>query len=94
MDDDWKVIHEMLSNSPVVPPLPMQQLFNSMDIRNTAHLSNVAADHDISQLQSTNSQWNDISHSNFGSKISISKQSGEDVFLLATKRNTNIDEHL
>ena len=25
----------MLSNSPAVPPLPMQQLFNPMDIRNT-----------------------------------------------------------
>ena len=26
----------MLSNSPAVPPLPMQQLFNPMDIRNTS----------------------------------------------------------
>ena len=41
-----KITCEMLSNSPVAPPSPMQQLFNPMDIRNTTHLRNVAADHE------------------------------------------------
>ena len=57
----------MPSNSPAAPPLPMQQLFNLMDIRNTTRWCNVAANHEA-VLQSTNSQWNNRSHSNFGSK--------------------------
>ena len=57
----------MLLNSPAVPLLPMQQLFNPMDIRNISRWCNVAADHKA-VLQSTNSQWNNRLHSNFGSK--------------------------
>ena len=83
----------MLSNSPAVPPLPMQQLFNPMDIRNTTRWCNVAADYEA-VLQSTNSQWNNRSHSNFGSKLSRSQQSGEGEFLIAAKRNSIIDESL
>ena len=45
----------------------MQQLFNPMDIRDASHRCNVAADHEA-VLQSTNSQWNNRSHSNFGNK--------------------------
>jgi hypothetical protein len=34
----WMITREMPSNSPAVPPLPVQQIFNPMDIRNTTRL--------------------------------------------------------
>jgi hypothetical protein len=34
----WKIICETHTNSLAVPPLPMQQIFNPMDIRDTIHL--------------------------------------------------------
>jgi hypothetical protein len=49
------IICETHTNSPVVPPLPMQQIFNPMDIRDTTHLKQklecndfkLEADHDL-----------------------------------------------
>src|SRR5664279_6053313 len=79
---------EISTNSPAASLVPMQQLFNPMDIRDTTHLCNAAIDHEAA-LQSTNSQWNNISHSILGNdKLSIeTKERGE--FLIATKRNSD-----
>src|SRR5664279_3001547 len=79
---------EIPTNSPAAPLLPMQQLFNPMDIRDTTHLCNAAVDHEAA-LQSTNSQWNNRSLSILGNnKLSIeTKERCE--FLIATKRNSD-----
>ena len=88
---DMKITREMLSNSPAAPLLPMQQLFNPMDIRNTTRLRNVAADHERFCNLPIPSGTTDHTQTSV-TIISRAQHSGEVEFLSATQRNSKIDE--
>jgi hypothetical protein len=81
-----KITCEMLTNSPAVPLLPMQQI-STLWIFATPHTC-ARSRRPQNSLQSTNSQWNDRLYLIFRIEITRSQQSGERKILqIETKWN-------